>query len=956
MKSSGREHLPLAPLLHGYTTGGPATPAQLFQAAGLGPRFEAIQSATVRFLYTDFLDNAATQKLSDAVCRFHDAVVRSPLHTEAVRLRIGFLRHGLAYFLRGRDSPALKMEAVLSPTGTYHVPGLGPSFWSAVLQSCNPLRHPGWTPGILQGLDRLCAARFCRGAGAAEVCHALISFHDRVRERHKEMTAQQIDHFLSLVAVMPGRNPLEGADALGRCPVEEAVRKVRATTPLRQRLKDRGRALAEAQRKLEAGLAGRQGKILGDALTEADPVGSARCGLDWGMHGEVLTLWVGRLWEADDPYPVLERFWTADELPGAGLWLPAAVLHLRDPQRYGPWDENTRRGWEILDEVAERTPQPAERYRWFNEALRVLRERHALHPLEVPPVLAALAPEQTPCLPAPLPHPGQARLSLPQNQTFTGFCADTFRFLGELGQSNRRTWMEQQRDRYAYVVRQPLTDLCRALAKRYVGPVLCGSLGWDLDIEARNGRALTSICKNDYGRSSPYNTALWITFAPTGQRRTGPQLFVRLSASGLWHGLRLGRSAREARGWLRQNVERHGERLFRLLRQRGALGCCSLGNADEPISLRRLESPAELRTWAAGRSQEVSVGMGVDDPRLADEELIGCVLLTFDALLPLFACCREADAGPALDRLSGETVEDGFEDDLFTRETFLGRDWLRRALDLLGMKRQLILQGVPGTGKTHVARHLARHLARGREDAIRLIQFHPAYSYEEFVEGIRVRSVAVEGRHDVTYPVEDGLLCSFAARAAAAPSRPHVLVIDEINRGNLPRIFGELLYLLEYREQALDLPYSRRSFRLPNNLYLLATMNAADRSVAIVDQALRRRFSFLEMQPDAGILSAWLKVRPPAAGPEFADRVLALFDRLNTRLRNDLGAHAQVGHSYFMIEGLDEHRLAMVWRHHVRPLLEEHFFNQPARVAAYDGLLESDERPRSRRQPTGVTE
>src|SRR5262249_51864525 len=155
------------------------------------------------------------------------------------------------------------------------------------------------------------------------------------------------------------------------------------------------------------------------------------------------------------------------------------------------------------------------------------------------------------------------------------------------------------------------------------------------------------------------------------------------------------------------------------------------------------------------------------------------------------------------------------------------------------------------------ARCLARLLTGDDADALRLVQFHPAYSYEEFVEGIKVKSVEVGGRHDVTYPVEDGLLCTFAAKAAAEPSRPHVLLIDEINRGNLPRIFGELLYLLEYRDQELTLPYSRRGFRLPLNLYLLGTMNAADRSVALVDQALRRRFSFLEMPPDGEVLAAW---------------------------------------------------------------------------------------------------
>src|SRR5262249_14948884 len=142
----------------------------------------------------------------------------------------------------------------------------------------------------------------------------------------------------------------------------------------------------------------------------------------------------------------------------------------------------------------------------------------------------------------------------------------------------------------------------------------------------------------------------------------------------------------------------------------------------------------------------------------------------------------------------------------FRRDTFLGPDWLCCARSLLDLKRQLILQGVPGTGKTHVAHCLARLWTRGQDEALRLVQFHPAYSYEEFVEGIKVRSVEVNGRHDVTYPVEDGLLCAFAALAARRPAEPHVLLIDEINRGNLPRVFGELLYLLEYREQTIELP------------------------------------------------------------------------------------------------------------------------------------------------------
>jgi hypothetical protein len=941
-----RDSLPLAPLLYAYATEGLASAAHLHQVPGLGPRFEAIHSATARFLYADQLDTASDDDLREALVRFHDAVVRPPLHTATLRRRLGFVRHALGYLLRGQDSLPAKLEAVLTPTGTYHVPGLGPVFWSAVLQSTAPGRLPGWTPAIVAGLVRLGLVEV-DAATPGTLYLRLLAVYDRLRALRPGLTALHLDHFLSLVAQMPGRTPAEAAPLLEQCPVSEAVRRLRAHTPLRQRLKERGQALAEAQQRLEAGLARHDGKVLSEALAVADPAGEARCPLDWGRVSETLTLWIGRLWEAGDPYAVLKQFWSADDLPGAGLWLPAAVLHLRDPQQFGPWDEGTRRGWATLDDAAAFVADPTTRYRLFNEALSVLRERHALHPLEVPAVLAALDPDQEPRAPSRQPP------ALPLARGFGGFCADTFRFLEELARSNNRDWMEQQRERYLFAVRQPLTELCRALVEQYVGPVLQGQYGWPLDTEARAGRALTSICRNAFGRGGPYNTALWIAFGPPGGRKEGPQLFVRLAADGLRCGLRLGREARAVQERLRRHLDRHAELVCRLLAGRGALERCRSGPAQETAPSGSIATPEELRAWAAGRSLEMSLAFPATDACLGREELVGTVLLTFDALLPLLACCLEEEPLGVLTRLAGGVEAGGFGDAEFQRATFLRPDWLQRARGLLSLKRQLILQGVPGTGKTWVARNLARLLTGGDESAIRLVQFHPAYSYEEFVEGIKVRSVAVEGRHDVTYPVEDGVLCSFAALAAGRPSQPHVLVIDEINRGNLPRIFGELLYLLEYREQVVDLPYSRRGFCLPANLYLLATMNAADRSVALLDQALRRRFSFLEMEPDPAVLSAWLNTHPPVGGPAFSARVLGLFERLNARLRADLGAQAQVGHSYFMVPDLDETRLGMIWQHHVRPLLEEHFLGQPGRAAAYDQLLDPGLRGRNgRREPT----
>jgi hypothetical protein len=940
--------LPLAPLLHAYAQEGLLSPGELHSLPGLGPRCAAVLSATARFLCADFLDSATEDDFREAITRFHDAVTPPPLHAETLRRRAGFVRHALTYLVRGQDSLPAKVEAVLSAGGAYRVPGLGPSFWSAVLQGLNPARNPGWMPATIAGLERLGLARWS-GRQAGAVYAGLLDAHARVRALQPEMSALHIDHFLSLVAAMDGRT-LPSRQATPVCPIVAAVRAVRAALPLRDRLKTRGQALADAQERLEAALGTADGKGIGAALAVADEEGSGRALLDWGAHVETLALWVGRLWEADDPYPLLARFWQEDELPGAGLWLPAAVLHLRDPQRWFPWNEAARAGLATLDDSDTPADPPAERYRLFNEGCAWLRQRHSLHPLELPAVLAALAarPEEA--------FFSRANGSSPKESGFHGFCADTFRFLAELGHDNRRDWMEAQRDRYGFAVRGPLTELCRALAQRYVEPVLCRGHGWDLDTEARPGRALTRILKNSFGQPRPYHTALWIAFCPRNSdgarpaRRAGPQLFVRLDSAGLRYGLRLGRSAGPARDRLRHNASHHAGALFRALGASGALEACRFGPADAPERLRVVEDVEDLARWASGRTAEASRSLIAGDPLLASEDLVGEVLLTFDRLLSAFACAAEADAAGTLAQHAGApSSAEGYGEADFRRATFLDGGWLRRALDLLSLKKQLILQGVPGTGKTHVARCLARLLAGGHDEAVRLVQFHPAYSYEEFVEGIKVRSVAVDGRHDVTYPVEDGLLCAFAAEAAARPSQTHVLVIDELNRGNLPRIFGELLYLLEYRNQAVTLPCSRRAFQLPANLVVVATMNAADQSVARLDQALRRRFSFLEMSPDPGVLAGWLHIHPPLGGRPLAERVLLLFERLNSKLVAEVGVQARIGHSYFMVHDLDEERLGMIWRHHVRPLVEEHLAGQPGRLAAYDQLFEAAPRTARRR-------
>jgi hypothetical protein len=256
----------------------------------------------------------------------------------------------------------------------------------------------------------------------------------------------------------------------------------------------------------------------------------------------------------------------------------------------------------------------------------------------------------------------------------------------------------------------------------------------------------------------------------------------------------------------------------------------------------------------------------------------------------------------------------------FAAELFVPPTWLNEIIDLLNDRRQVIFYGPPGTGKTLVAQQLGRHV-ESLGGTYELIQFHPAYSYEDFFEGFR--PAAAETSVGVAYELRPGPLRLAAERARHAPGVPHLFVIDEINRGNVAKIFGELFFLLEYRDRGIPLQYSSREhFALPPNLFFLGTMNTADRSIALVDTALRRRFyfvPFLPTQPPLNeVLRLWLKANGMTG--EAAD----IMDRLNAAIGSE---EFSIGPSYFIQarrgDRIDLHR---VWTYAIRPLLEEHYY------------------------------
>ena len=245
---------------------------------------------------------------------------------------------------------------------------------------------------------------------------------------------------------------------------------------------------------------------------------------------------------------------------------------------------------------------------------------------------------------------------------------------------------------------------------------------------------------------------------------------------------------------------------------------------------------------------------------------------------------------------------------------------------LLDDKRQVIFQGPPGTGKTYAARKLAHFLA-GSDDRVTLVQFHPSYAYEDFVQGYR--PTLRDGQ--AGFALRDGPLVTAARKARDEPNVPHFLIIDEINRGNLAKVFGELYFLLEYRNAHMTLQYASaedEKFSLPKDLYIIGTMNTADRSIALVDLALRRRFHFVEFHPDKppvqGLLERWLQREE--AGMEWLPEAVA---RANGKL-ND--RQAAIGPSYFMRKDLDEDKVRLIWEHNVLPYIEEHLYGETDRL------------------------
>lgn len=258
---------------------------------------------------------------------------------------------------------------------------------------------------------------------------------------------------------------------------------------------------------------------------------------------------------------------------------------------------------------------------------------------------------------------------------------------------------------------------------------------------------------------------------------------------------------------------------------------------------------------------------------------------------------------------------------------FISEEKFDEIVELLFRKKNIILQGAPGVGKTFLARKIAYQLiGQMKDENIEMVQFHQSYSYEDFMQGIRP---SISGE----FIVRNGIFYNFCEQAKKNPEETFVFIIDEINRGNLSKIFGELMMLVESDKRspryALKLTYSEEKtpkFYVPENVYVIGCMNTADRSIAIVDYALRRRFAFCQVEPEFGdSFKAFLRTE---LSKDFVDKICKKLNRINSIIResSSLGKGLEIGHSYFcQISSIDneEDWWQSICRYELFPYLQE---------------------------------
>ncbi len=276
--------------------------------------------------------------------------------------------------------------------------------------------------------------------------------------------------------------------------------------------------------------------------------------------------------------------------------------------------------------------------------------------------------------------------------------------------------------------------------------------------------------------------------------------------------------------------------------------------------------------------------------------------------------------------------EDEYTLSNFLLEVFITKENYITLISLLNRKKNLILQGAPGVGKTFVSKRLAYALMGKKDDTkIKIIQFHQNYSYEDFIVGYRPNGNGFE--------LKKGPFYKFCKEASQNLEEKYIFIIDEINRGNMSKIFGELMMLIESdkRGEELEILYLEEKFHVPENVYIIGTMNTADRSLALIDYALRRRFCFFELEPAFDNINFKEHLKNQGLNEQLIAKINNKITKINSEIENDitLGKGFKIGHSYFCNYNKSDKWLDEIMEFEIKPLIKEYWFDEEERANSY---------------------
>jgi len=506
------------------------------------------------------------------------------------------------------------------------------------------------------------------------------------------------------------------------------------------------------------------------------------------------------------------------------------------------------------------------------------------------------------------------------------FGEEAFSLMQQLRENPNVSYYTANKAIYLEKIEEPFHSLMRKISSKFPESIL-------KEMETEKN-LFSRIPKNDYGKGGIYDY-YWGAFYPKESKRTDSlQLYVMITPDVFRFGFDIGVYDKIYKNRLKNNCSKYSNFINSSLLPILQSIDCILGlrdNDDSSDSRLLIDNKVEWSEWLKnpetfGYSAVVEI-IKNDMIKKSEKEIVEMVSNTFKKMYSLVLLAQHDEpvdhlaAYLGLNSPAPKVTNPIFSIADIEKETYFSEIEIVRWLSAIKRKKQAIFYGPPGTGKTFIAKSIAKYLIGGGDGAMEILQFHPSYAYEDFMQGLRPMAVTSGG---LEYAMVPGRFKEFCKNASKVKGTC-VLILDEINRANLSRVFGELMYLLEYRDMDIPLLAGER-FSIPDNVLIIGTMNTADRSIALVDHALRRRFAFLQLKPQYEILRKY-----HTADGFNTDGLIATLDIINKEINNP---HFSIGISYFLDKDIFSN-IQDIWQMEIEPYLEEHFFDQPDKAASF---------------------